>query len=61
MESPRKRRGAGRPKITVGNGVLGMMRHLSRRKRNLAELRSLDSCRLQDIGLSEAARARIVG
>jgi uncharacterized protein YjiS (DUF1127 family) len=35
--------------------------HRSRRRRNLAELRALDSGRLQDIGLSEAARARMVG
>jgi uncharacterized protein YjiS (DUF1127 family) len=36
-----------------------MVRHRSRRRRNLAELRALDSGRLQDIGLSEAARARM--
>ena len=40
-----------------GHGLLEMVRHRSRRRRNLAELRALDSCRLQDIGLSEQARA----
>ncbi len=44
-----------------GHGLLEMVRHRSRRRRNLAELRALDSGRLQDIGLSEAARARMVG
>ena len=44
-----------------GHGLLEMVRHRSRRRRNLAELRALDTCRLQDIGLSEQARARIIG
>ncbi len=44
-----------------GHGLLEMVRHKSRRRRNLAELRALDTCRLQDIGLSEKARARIIG
>ena len=44
-----------------GHGLLEMVRHRSRRRRNLAELRALDSCRLEDIGLSEAARARLTG
>ena len=44
-----------------GHGLLEMVRHKSRRRRNLAELRALDTCRLQDIGLSEQARARIIG
>jgi len=38
-----------------------MVRHRTRRKKNLAELRALDACRLQDIGLSEQARSRIIG
>ncbi|MDX1575340.1 MAG: hypothetical protein R3285_04045 [Kiloniellales bacterium] len=44
-----------------GHGLLELVRHRSRRLKNLAELRALDSARLQDIGLSEEARARIVG
>ncbi len=44
-----------------GHGLLEMVRHKSRRRRNLAELRALDTCRLQDIGLSAQARARIIG
>lgn len=43
------------------HGLLEMVRHRSRRRRNLAELRALDTCRLQDIGLSEEAWARIIG
>ncbi len=37
------------------------VRHRRRRRRNLAELKTLDGDRLQDIGLSEAARKRIIG
>ena len=44
-----------------GHGLLEMLRHGARRRRNLAELRALDTCRLQDIGLSAQARARIIG
>ncbi len=44
-----------------GHGLLEMVRHGARRRRNLAELRALDTCRLQDIGLSAQARARIIG
>jgi hypothetical protein len=44
-----------------GHGLLEMLRYGTRRRRNLAELRALDSCRLQDIGLSAQARARIIG
>ena len=44
-----------------GHGLLEMVRHRSRRRRNLAELRALDTCRLQDIGLSEQGRSQIVG
>ena len=36
----------------------GIVRHRARRRKNLAELRALDACRLEDIGLSAAARAR---
>ena len=61
MMSPNKRRGIGRPKIKVGNGIVERVRHRSRRRRNLAELRALDGFRLEDIGLSAADRARIVG
>ena len=44
-----------------GHGLLEKVRHKTRRRRNLAELRALDTCRLQDIGLSAQARARIIG
>jgi uncharacterized protein YjiS (DUF1127 family) len=44
-----------------GPGLLALVHYRSRRRRNLAELRALDACRLQDIGLSEQGRARIVG
>ncbi len=49
------------PATKPGHGLLEMVRHRSRRRRNLTELRALDACRLQDIGLSEQARARIIG
>ena len=44
-----------------GHGLLEMVRHGARRRRNLAELRALDTCRLQDIGLRAQARARMIG
>ncbi len=37
------------------------VRHRRRRRRNLAELKKLHGERLQDIGLSEEARRRIIG
>jgi len=43
------------------HGLLKVVRYRARRKKNLAELRALDSCRLQDIGLSAEARVRMVG
>lgn len=49
------------PRARPGHGLLEMVRHRTRRRRNLAELRALDACRLQDIGLSEQARSRIIG
>ncbi len=49
------------PATKPGHGLLEMVRRRSRRRRNLTELRALDACRLQDIGLSEQARARIIG
>ena len=39
--------------------LLERLRRQARRDQNLAELMALDSDRLQDIGLSERARARI--
>jgi uncharacterized protein YjiS (DUF1127 family) len=57
MKIPNEQLRATRP----GHGLLEMLRHKSRRRRNLAELRALDMCRLQDIGLSAQARARIIG
>ena len=48
-------------RATKSHGLLAMVRHRSRRRRNLAELRALDAGRLQDIGLSEAARAQMIG
>jgi uncharacterized protein YjiS (DUF1127 family) len=44
-----------------GVGLIGLVRLRIRRRRNLAELRALDAGRLEDIGLSEATRARITG
>jgi uncharacterized protein YjiS (DUF1127 family) len=44
-----------------GLGLLQRVRLRVRRRRNLAELRGLDAGRLEDIGLSEEARARLVG
>ncbi len=44
-----------------GHGLLEMVRHGARRRRNLAELRALDTCLLRDIGLSAQALARITG
>ncbi len=61
MATPTKLRSAARPGIKTGHGLLEMVRHRSRRRKNLAELRALDTCRLRDIGLSEAARTRMVG
>ncbi len=57
MKIRNEQRRATRP----GHGLLEMVRQRSRRRRNLTELRALDACRLQDIGLSEQARARIIG
>ncbi len=52
----------GRPQAPKpGLGLLAMVRHRARRRRTLAELRALDGGRLADIGLSQEARARIVG
>jgi len=45
----------------LGLGLLERVRRSRRRERNLAELRALDAGRLDDIGLSAAARARMVG
>ncbi len=54
--------GNGRSRATKsGLGLLQRVRLRVRRRRNLAELRALDACRLADIGLSEEARARLVG
>ena len=61
MSTRRKIRNAAFLGLKPSHGLLAMVRHRSRRRRNLAELQALDSCRLQDIGLSEAGRARIVG
>jgi uncharacterized protein YjiS (DUF1127 family) len=44
-----------------GVGLISLVRLRIRRRRNLAELRALDAGRLEDIGLSEATRARITG
>jgi uncharacterized protein YjiS (DUF1127 family) len=40
--------------------LFGLVRYRGRRSRNLSELKTLDTERLHDIGLTEAARARIV-
>ena len=55
VTTPRNRVGASFP------ALFGQVRHRRRRRRNLAELKTLDGDRLQDIGLSEAARRRIIG
>lgn len=43
------------------HGLLEAVRHRARRRKNLAELRALDACRLEDIGLSVASRSRMLG
>ena len=43
------------------HGLLEAVRHRARRRKNLAELRALDACRLEDIGLSPVARSRMLG
>lgn len=55
VTAPRSRVGASFP------ALFEQARHRRRRRRNLAELKTLDGERLQDIGLSEAARRRIIG
>ena len=47
--------------MPLGRELLQRIRIRVRRQRNLAELRALDAERLQDIGLSEWARARLTG
>jgi len=47
--------------VKTPHRLLEIVRHRVRRRKNLAELRALDACRLEDIGLSESGRARIVG
>ena len=47
--------------VMTRHRLLEIVRHRARRRRNLAELRALDTCRLEDIGLSAAARARMIG
>ena len=42
------------------SALFELIRQKDQRKRNLTELQTLDAERLQDIGLSEDARARIV-
>lgn len=55
VTTPRNRVEASSP------ALFEQVRHRRRRRRNLAELKTLDGERLQDIGLSEAARRRIIG
>ena len=55
VTTPRNRVGASFP------ALFEQVRHRRRRLRNLAELKTLDGERLQDIGLSEEARRRIIG
>ena len=45
--------------VGLVSGMLGLIRNWSHRNRNLAELKNLDAERLQDIGLTEYARAQI--
>ncbi len=53
--APRDRVGASFP------ALFEQIRHRRLRRRNLAELKKLHGERLQDIGLSEEARRRIIG
>ena len=50
-----------RQATALGLELLERRRRWLRRERNLAELRALDAGRLDDIGLSEPARAQMVG
>ncbi len=54
-------RDGSRQAAALGLGLLERRRRWLRRERNLDEVRALDAGRLDDIGLSEAARARMVG
>ena len=54
--SPTSTRAHGHPV----SALLEIVRHRSRRSRNLAELAALDTSRLRDIGLTEVTRARII-
>jgi uncharacterized protein YjiS (DUF1127 family) len=51
---------ATRPHGHPVSALLAAARTRGRRSRNLAELAALDGNRLQDIGLTRAARARMV-
>ena len=42
------------------SALVELVRHRRQRSRNRAELMTLDAARLQDIGLSEEARAQII-
>ena len=60
--SPGKHVRTSRARVGASFPVLfEQVRHRRRRRRNLAELKTLDGDRLQDIGLSEAVRKRIIG
>jgi uncharacterized protein YjiS (DUF1127 family) len=54
---PPARQRVARPALAL----IEVARHSRRRDRNLAELRALDGVRLDDIGLTRQARARILG
>ena len=42
------------------SALFGLFRHWGQRSRNLAEFKTLDADRLQDIGLTEHARAQLI-
>ena len=60
MRTRRHRLASTRPHGHPVSALLEIVRHRSRRSRNLAELAALDNSRLQDIGLTAARRVRIV-
>lgn len=51
---------SGRRSAVSVSTLVELVRHRRQRSRNRAELMTLDAARLQDIGLSEEARAEII-
>ena len=61
MTTTSSERNAGHRSGSMAQDLLTLVRRRAQRRKNLAELRALDGIRLADIGLSERARARILG